>query len=100
MVVQAPATARFQPGDAVRVRVAMPAGHCRTPAYVRGKIGRVASIHGAFGNPESLAYGGDGRPNQFLYLVRFQQRDLWRDYAGEPHDTLLIDLYQHWLEPA
>jgi hypothetical protein len=31
-------------------------------------------VYGTFGNPESLAYGGDGLPRQPLYLVRFEQR--------------------------
>ena len=30
---------RFRPGDAVRVRVAYPHSHCRTPFYCRGKQG-------------------------------------------------------------
>ncbi len=92
--------AKFRPGDRVRVRVGSPPGHFRTPAYVQGKTGAVEAIHGAFRNPESLAYGGDGLPKQFLYLVRFDQARLWKKYEGSPQDKLLIDIYEHWLEPV
>lgn len=34
-------SARFGPGDAVRVRVAYPPGHVRTPYYIRGREGVV-----------------------------------------------------------
>jgi hypothetical protein len=92
--------AKFQPGDKVRIRVGSPPGHFRTPAYVQGKAGTVEALQGAFRNPESLAHGGDGRPEQFLYLVRFEQSQLWPAYAASQRDKLLIDIYEHWLEPA
>lgn len=93
-------TPRFKPGDRVRIRMDSPHGHVRTPAYIHGRIGEVAGVHGAFRNPESLAYGGDGLPKLFLYLVRFDQKELWMQYRGSPQDALLVDVYEHWLEPA
>ena len=93
-------SAKFQPGDRVMVRVGNPPTHYRTPLYVQGKTGRVDAYWGAYRNPESLAYGGDGSPRQPLYRVEFAQADLWAGYRGQPGDTLLIDIYQHWLEPA
>jgi nitrile hydratase len=84
----------------VKVRAGAPPGHLRTPSYIQGKIGSVEAIHGAFRNPESLAYGGDGLPKQFLYLVRFDQARLWEKYEGSPQDKLLVDIYEHWLEPV
>jgi nitrile hydratase len=92
--------AKFQPGDTVRIRVGSPPGHFRTPVYIQGKIGVVETLHGAFPNPESLAYGGDGLPMQFLYLVRFDQGQVWPECAAPGQDKLLIDIYEHWLEPA
>ena len=92
--------AKFHPGDKVRIRVGSPPGHFRTPVYVQGKTGVVEALHGAFPNPESLAYGGDGLPKQFLYLVRFDQTAVWPQYPPTFQDKLLIDLYEHWLEPA
>ena len=93
-------SAKFKPGDGVRVRVGTPPGHFRTPAYVQGKTGSIEAVHGAFRNPESLAYGGDGLPKQFLYLVRFNQTQVWNQYTASQQDTLFIDLYEHWLEPV
>ena len=92
--------AKFKPGDSLRVRTGSPPGHFRTPAYIQGKTGSVITVHGAFRNPASLAYGGDGLPKQFLYLVRFDQSRVWSRYTASPRDTLCIDLYEHWLEPA
>lgn len=92
--------AKFKPGDKVRIRVSSPPGHFRTPAYIQGKTGSIVAIHGAFRNPESLAYGGDGLPKQFLYLVRFEQTRVWEHYQASAADQLYIDIYEHWLEPA
>jgi nitrile hydratase subunit beta len=92
--------AKYRPGDRVRIRVGSPPGHFRTPAYIQGKIGVVEVLHGAFPNPESLAHGGDGLPKQFLYQVRFDQTQLWQRYPTTLQDKLLIDIYEHWLEPV
>ena len=96
---------RFAVGERVRVADRGPPEtprkpHLRTPWYVRGKTGEVERICGAFGNPESLAYGGDGRPKQTLYRVRFAQSQLWPDYAGPPQDKVEVEIYEHWLEKA
>ena len=91
---------RFKAGDSVRVRAAHPPGHVRTPWFCRGKTGQITELAGSYENPEELAYGRSGEPALPLYRVRFLQRDLWPDYAGGPKDTTVIDLYQHWLEPA
>ncbi|MGQ0665133.1 MAG: SH3-like domain-containing protein [Pseudomonadota bacterium] len=95
---------RFQVGDGVRVRDAWPeAGparvHVRTPHYLRGKAGVVERVLGAFPNPEELAFGKPGLPARPLYHVRFRHRDLWPAVAGAPRDTLMADVYEHWLEP-
>lgn len=88
---------RFAPGDAVRVRRADGPGHIRTPWYARGATGRVERLCGAFANPEELAARRDGLPAQPLYRVRFALADLW---GGGGADTLDVEIYQHWLEPA
>jgi nitrile hydratase len=92
--------AKHQPGDRVRVRVGSPPGHFRTPGYIQGKTGRVSEVYGAFRNPESLAHGGSGLPEQFLYRVEFDQAHVWAKYLGSASDKLWVDLYEHWLEPA
>jgi len=93
-------TPQFQPGEKVRVRQGYPPGHVRTPWYCRGRVGVVERICGEFGNPEQLAYGLAGDPPRPLYRVRFNQAELWPDYAGPKGDTVEIEIYQHWLERA
>jgi nitrile hydratase len=88
----------FAIGQPVRVRVAFPPGHVRTPHYLRGRRGMVESIAGRFANPEELAYGRDGLPARALYRVRFRQTELWPDYAGAAADSAVVDIYEHWLE--
>jgi nitrile hydratase len=92
--------ARFSAGARVKVRRADPPGHLRTPWYIRGSSGTIERLCGAFGNPEELAYNRSGLPPQPLYRVRFRQGDLWPDYRGAARDTIEIEIYQHWLEPA
>lgn len=90
---------RFQPGDPVRVLTYHPPGHVRTPYFIRGHDGVVQSVLGAFENPEVIAYGRHGEPAEPLYRVSFQQSDVWQGYAGPARDTIVIDIYEHWLEP-
>jgi nitrile hydratase subunit beta len=90
---------KFKPGDPVRVRVAYPPGHVRTPWYIRGQVGVIERICGAYPNPEELAYNRPGTPPMPLYRVRFSQTDVWPDYTGAPQDKIEIEIYQHWLEP-
>ena len=90
----------FEIGDRVTVRSAWPPGHVRTPAYIRGHSGMIVASLGAYPNPEELAYRRPGLPAPMLYRVRFNQRDVWPDYRGPMTDTLDIEIYNHWLEPA
>ena len=92
--------ARFAPGDKVRVAARNALGHCRTPWYLRGKRGVVASIHGTFRDPERLAYHQPGLPAQVLYKVRFKQGEVWRHYDGPAIDQIEADIFEYWLEPA
>lgn len=88
----------FTIGTRVRVQQRPTSGHVRTPSYLMGRIGVVERQQGHYRSPEELAYGkldGALRP---LYTVRFAQRDLWPDYGGQPHDTLVADIFEHWLE--
>jgi nitrile hydratase subunit beta len=90
----------YRRGQRVRVDARDHEGHHRTPAYVKGKTGTVERVHPAFRNPETRAYGGDGQPKQPLYLVGFDQRDLWPDYRGRADDRLYVDVFEHWLQEA
>ena len=91
---------RFKPGDRVLIRKGNPKGHCRTPYYVRGKVGVVERCLGFFRNPEQLAYGRPGLPKAALYSVRFAQPELWRNYPGPGTDTLVAELSDFWLDAA
>lgn len=91
---------RFGAGDRVVVATRPVAGHCRTPWYLRGRQGIVASVQGAFPDPERLAYHKPGLPIAVLYKVRFAQSDLWPDYLGPRTDDLEADIYEYWLDAA
>lgn len=96
-------TARFAPGTRVRVRLDWPeAGrarvHIRTPHFLRGHVGTVERVYGAFANPEELAFGRTAAPVA-LYHVAFDQPAFWPGH-GRSGDSLAADLYEHWLEPA
>lgn len=94
-------SAGFEPGAPVRVRDAWPERfgtvHQRTPHYLRGRAGRVVRRLGAFPNPEGLAFGGPA-PVVPLYHVAFEAAALWPDAPAD--GDLLVEIYEHWLEPA
>jgi nitrile hydratase subunit beta len=91
---------RFQRGERVVVARRYPPGHLRTPYYCRGKAGVVERVLPAFLNPEEEAYGLYDRPRVTLYRVRFRQVDLWPEYSGPRHDTVDVEIYEHWLVSA
>lgn len=91
---------RFQNGDLVRVLHLGKSGHVRIPFYVRGKCGEIVHYCGSYLNPEDLAIGITGGPVIDLYRVKFAQRELWPDDDQAKSDSLVIEIYDHWLEPA
>jgi nitrile hydratase subunit beta len=90
----------YAPGDRVRISERAHRGHHRTPEYVKGKVGSIERIQGAFPNPETRAYEGDGLPERELYLVALDQRDVWPGYRGGSADRIYVDVYEQWLEAA
>ena len=92
--------ARFAVGDAVEVLDLGKAGHVRIPFYVRNRVGRVVQSCGCYLNPEDLAVGRAAGPAIPLYRVAFRQVELWPDYAGPASDSLVIEIYEHWLGKA
>ena len=93
-------TARFPVGAAVQIRRAFPPGHVRTPWFIRGQSGVISQIAGRYPNPEELAYGRSGKPELTLYRVQFALAAVWPDYTGAAVDTLVMDIYENWLEPV
>ncbi len=93
--------ARFEPGAAVMVRRDWPERHgpvhIRTPHYLRGRLGRIVRRLGAFPNPEDLAFARPA-PILPLYHVAFDPAAIWPDASHA--DELLVEIYEHWLEPT
>ncbi len=93
-----PESARFDPGQRVRVRRMHPPGHTRCPRYVRGAAGVVEAVRGADRLPDRAVYGEEVAPEP-VYAVVFRSQDLW---GGDEADawTVSLDLWESYLEPA
>jgi nitrile hydratase subunit beta len=92
-----PATkARFVDGDRVCVRRMRPAGHTRCPRYVRGVEGVVERVRGTDRFPDIGPYQGPMEP---VYSVAFRSLDLF-GASEEGEWTVLLDLFESYLEPA
>jgi nitrile hydratase subunit beta len=89
---------RFAVGQSVRAKKINPTGHTRLPRYARGNLGVVDRIHGAHVFPDSNAHFQGENP-QHLYSVRFSARELWGN-AASARDSVYIDLWEDYLEPA
>ena len=90
-------SARFKTGDKVIARRDIGTMHTRLLGYVRGRAGVVDSVIGPQPLPDEAAVGTI-RDEQ-TYLVRFRMADLWPEASGS-EDSLLIDMWDSYLEPA
>jgi len=88
----------YRVGEPVTIADRAHRGHHRTPAYLKGKPGRVERVHAAFRNPETRAYGDDGLPRMPLYLVSFARSDLWPGARASGDHRVYVDVFEHWLE--
>jgi nitrile hydratase len=90
---------KFDAGDDVLVKYDWPErrgpAHIRTPWYLRGQRGKVVRHLGDFPNPEDLAFGrnAEHRP---LYHVEFDRNAIWKE--RDASDSLLVEIFGHWLE--
>jgi nitrile hydratase subunit beta len=91
---------RFGVGDKVVVKNGPPETHCRTPYYLRGVNGQIIELIGRYQNPSLLALHKPGLPKLWLYRVRFDQYKIWEQYNGANSDSVVADLYEHWLVPV
>ena len=73
-------------------------GHTRLPAYAAGRRGIIMLQHGGHVLPDSNAHF-DGEAPEHLYTVSFAAGDLWQ-HAESPDDTVCLDLWDSYLEPA
>jgi nitrile hydratase subunit beta len=87
----------FNLGDRVRTRLHNPGGHTRLPAYLRGRVGRIERVVGAFPFADERASGRADAPSQTLYTVCFTGNDVWGD--GAQAATISADLFESYLEP-
>jgi nitrile hydratase beta subunit len=90
--------ARFHAGERVRARNINPVGHTSLVRYARGKTGTIYMNHGVFLFPDTNALFLGEKP-QHVYSVRFTARELWGEQAA-PHDSVYIDMWDDYLEPA
>ena len=90
--------AKFSVGQRVRGRNINPTWHTRMPRYTRGKIGFVERDRGVAYLPDNET-SADPRKLQHVYLIRFTARELWGEQAS-PRDSLYIDMWEDYLEPA
>jgi len=93
-----PVAPRFHVGEHVRARNINPVTHTRLVRYARGKVGTVHKDHGVFVFPDTNALFLGEKP-QRVYSVRFTARELWGDQAA-PQDSVYIDMWDDYLEPA
>ena len=92
--------ARFGVGDAVRARNASPPGHIRLPRYTQGKCGTVVRDNGVYALQDTDERGQQfGDFPQHVYTVCFASRELWGD-RGSERDTIHVELWEDYLEPA
>lgn len=97
---QRPATrpAAYAVGQRVRAASGPFDHHVRLPGYVRGKLGRIESVHGMHVFPDTHAHGQGEQP-QWLYTVVFEGCEVWGE-AAETGLTVCIDAFEPYLAAA
>jgi len=81
---------KFKIGDAIVVKRNQAGGNPRTPAYVRGKRGVIAAVHGIIENFRD--HRGLYPP---LYTVKFELEELFQQRG---RDTVWVDVHEEWLQ--
>jgi nitrile hydratase len=89
---------RFTVGQRVRTRHINTTGHTRLPRYARGRFGTIHRDHGVFSFADTNAQFLGENP-QHVYSVRFDARELWGE-AARPQDSVYLDMWDDYLEPA
>lgn len=91
---------KFKVGDAVLVRELPVVFYTRTPEYVRGATGEIATV--AYESPaaeDETWDRPDARPEWF-YVVRFNMSELWDGYTGTADDVIQTEIPERWLQSA
>ena len=95
-------TALFAIGDYVRTASQntnrfVKGGHSRLPEYAMDCVGRIVDLHGTHVLPDSNAHFKGENPEP-LYGVEFTAETLWGVTAEGVGDTIVLDLWQSYLE--
>lgn len=91
---------RFKVGDPVVVRELPVLFYTRTPEYVRGAQGEIATVAYESPAPEDETWDRpDARPEWF-YVVQFNMAELWDGYTGTASDIIRTEIPERWLQPA
>lgn len=90
--------AKFKPGDSVRVRELPAMFYTRTPEYCRGAVGIIAAATYETPAPEDETWDREDAIPEWMYIVRFNQAELWDVYTGPQNDTLQTEIPERWLE--
>jgi Nitrile hydratase beta subunit, C-terminal len=85
----------FRLGDRVRTRRTDPVHHTRLPRYARGQVGMVEWVYSSYPLPDDRARELPHPRVEHVYSVRFLAGDLW----GEGTHTVVLDLWESYLEP-
>lgn len=89
---------KFQVGDTVRVRELPALFYTRTPEYVRGATGEIATVAYESLAAEDEALERIDQKPEWFYIVRFNLAALWHGYTGTDTDTLQTEIPERWLE--
>ena len=92
--------AKFAAGDRVRVRELPALFYTRTPEYCRGAEGVIAEVAYETPAPEDETWDREDAIPEWMYIVRFNQAELWDNYTGPANDTLQTEIPERWLEAA
>ena len=65
-----------------------------------GQIGIIERVLREFLIPEDDAFGRPDGRRVTLYRVRLEPSLLWSDHRGPAGDSVELEIYEHWLEPA
>lgn len=91
---------KFRVGDPVVVRELPVIFYTRTPEYVRGARGEIATV--AYESPAAEDETWD-RPDaqpEWFYVVQFNLSELWYGYTGTTTDTIRTEIPERWVEAA
>jgi thiocyanate hydrolase subunit beta len=90
--------AKFRVGDTVLVRELPALFYTRTPEYVRGATGEIATVAYESLAAEDEALERIDQKPEWFYIVRFNLSELWHGYTGTDGDTLQTEIPERWLE--